>query len=1335
MPKPDTPAPISTPQEAQDKPAEPEANSVDAPREIEEPASAREQHDSPAPAPTAKESDDPPKSEAKPVDTPREIEEQPSADAKDIPVDSRAEYDHSLEEPNIAVSDISAESNVTDHAETKVGVDDQPAGAENLVEEHDSGEVKEISADPAAKIDHGPQSDEGIGANAVSMPVSNSMDTTEAEPDVQEPYPKVQRPEAQDGDESGKLKPESHPTADDRADDAGPVPGDVSTSGDKPQTEIGDVLSGNTSIPMEEPSTETKGESVEAENKPHDISTASPEETGSSVPGVLPSTSADVDAAGNAASTETHSAPEILENQLTQHEEVAEKLEPSEPISREGSAKASLKDNLEPSSGPPVGRRAGEEAALDENLVADHTEQENIEPTVEEKVEEPSEHPVDHASSEPPQTIETSQVKDVPALDKKTSSAPGEVERTIPEEHILERAASPPLEDHASTDGLPDHQEEVHKTDTTADTKPSVPVEESQAEDAAVAWWEKGDQAGTQAQRVPSESGWVSRSPAKIENGSIAETPPSQSSNVEPFGTHAQDPPDEILAHDEHAGSGDHPDVKVQEVSETLLPTASAESIEETSELGTSEPRDIEDQGQHTEQMISAMDVIPKVDEEGPAPAPTKPSNQDQPEASDKLERAHASEHEAPGANGEQETASTDICSPPLDTIESGHEESPQAGVEGREMEPVSNAVEELEVEQDNAVQEQGDESGEFQPALSHHNEQSTSDDHSISESAGGEQEPSVSSDFQVSQPFARESESADTPDTGQDEQLKEPEDLEQDILDEYASNDLNLREESHPVHRQEHGIEESPQQEPGAAEHERPVTPTQTSNIAYFAPSTPQHLIHQENYDAFAESPATVLDADDLFEDDDEEEDGEQQVGDHGHGEESLQHATSNAPEQDNTEGEQAQEETSYDASETRAFFASLGHTIRPKISLLRQLASQSSASGNHESEDAHSVSEYSQATPGEYYTPGLLEDEAPFPPQDLDAALHIRTHTADTIPSFESYAQSDDASTPTSPSEAASSPFLEDPHDEPNIRSSWQDNSALQGSDPTEAQELKPQASPLQGEFDPYNTQTYPNYISPKTSQVNLRTDRSSRDSFSYSGSVDPPRFSTESSISTPPPVAAKSPRLSSLNTLQASQYSEGRQHDSPVSATRSHHSSEHDPTSPTTSHIPRRPTDRTLAAARTPVSSPSIPSNSFFQKTRSLFESASQSPSPPASTRPLSSLFAVNKSSPSRPRRNPTRPTSLLLSSPGQDEIIPRSLDKDGRPPSPVFTLPGARKTSEGEAARSYRNSNPFLDGLSKLVGSGGLEDSMHNPNRRMSAREKEPLLKSPGSMDGY
>ena len=86
----------------------------------------------------------------------------------------------------------------------------------------------------------------------------------------------------------------------------------------------------------------------------------------------------------------------------------------------------------------------------------------------------------------------------------------------------------------------------------------------------------------------------------------------------------------------------------------------------------------------------------------------------------------------------------------------------------------------------------------------------------------------------------------------------------------------------------------------------------------------------------------------------------------------------------------------------------------------------------------------------------------------------------------------------------------------------------------------------------------------------------------------------------------------------------------------------------------------------------------------------------------------------------------------------------LDGEGIPPSPVFTPPEAGTPTKGkrfgyeaggEEPVRQRNSTLFLDGLSKLVGSGGLEDSMHNPNRRASVKEKEPLLRNAGEVDGY
>lgn len=234
-----------------------------------------------------------------------------------------------------------------------------------------------------------------------------------------------------------------------------------------------------------------------------------------------------------------------------------------------------------------------------------------------------------------------------------------------------------------------------------------------------------------------------------------------------------------------------------------------------------------------------------------------------------------------------------------------------------------------------------------------------------------------------------------------QDDSFRERADLTHDILDDYASNDSALQDDQNE-HSHENSRAEpwplpcgTPSQDAEMAHNElpneRPATPSIVSNTFDFAPTTPRHLI-QESHSGLAESPATVLDADDLFaDDDDEDKEGQEQVDDYGDGEE--------------VEHDASQENTAWNPEQT--------HGTSPA----------------HHHEDNHSVSEYSSATPGERYNP-VLEDAVPYPPQEPDAGLHIRTRTADTIPSFESYAQSDDASTPTSPSETASSPFMEHPH-----------------------------------------------------------------------------------------------------------------------------------------------------------------------------------------------------------------------------------------------------------------------------------------------------------------
>jgi hypothetical protein len=96
----------------------------------------------------------------------------------------------------------------------------------------------------------------------------------------------------------------------------------------------------------------------------------------------------------------------------------------------------------------------------------------------------------------------------------------------------------------------------------------------------------------------------------------------------------------------------------------------------------------------------------------------------------------------------------------------------------------------------------------------------------------------------------------------------------------------------------------------------------------------------------------------------------------------------------------------------------------------------------------------------------------------------LHIRTHTADTLASFETYAQSED-SAPSTP-DTAISPPQQTLRDDPIIRQWWMHHGEkLQHHESNE--ELKPAASPLQqGEFDPFSTSAYPSYITPKASRA---------------------------------------------------------------------------------------------------------------------------------------------------------------------------------------------------------------------------------------------------------
>lgn len=368
------------------------------------------------------------------------------------------------------------------------------------------------------------------------------------------------------------------------------------------------------------------------------------------------------------------------------------------------------------------------------------------------------------------------------------------------------------------------------------------------------------------------------------------------------------------------------------------------------------------------------------------------------------------------------------------------------------------------------------------------------------------------------------------------------------------------------------------------------------------------------------------------------------------------------------------------------------------------------------HESPQSQTTEHVEPMNSGWQFREHKIDSDEEFPlrlsTKDLQIRTHTIDHTVDIVPSFETYAHSDDDESPATPSDAGSSPFLENP-----VVQSW---SPPQEEMPhrEDLSELKLQASPLRADFE----QTYPNYVTPRTSVANPQIIKSPKNQASIS-SREEERHNTLNSETQPSQQVFELDKSPLQNILDST---------IPPSSTSG-------PPIPPPSRIPRRPTisDRSFIG-RTPVNSTSTPinQNSILQKTRSFFEVSPQPPSQPgtttASARPQSGFFNINRTTPSISNKN--RPVSLIqpkLSLPADEIIIPKSLDGDNKPPSPAFTLP-QKRSSQGNGFGNLpvvKGGNPFLDGLSRLVGSGGLENSMHNPARF----EKERLITD--GEDGY
>jgi hypothetical protein len=211
----------------------------------------------------------------------------------ETPIDPKAEYGHSPDDSNVAVSDASAESNVTGNTETNRRAEKKPAGAEKSIEGQEIREPRETSAASGTELEQTSGADEAVGTNAVSMPPeseSNTTDTAEAIPDFQKPHPEVHTHEAQNGDESDHLKAEygsTHPEVH-AIDTNSAAEEPVSVETNRSQTGGGEMPSETNLAPFErETASEARDVRPEPETKPLEGVDATPDDSEASSPEVL----------------------------------------------------------------------------------------------------------------------------------------------------------------------------------------------------------------------------------------------------------------------------------------------------------------------------------------------------------------------------------------------------------------------------------------------------------------------------------------------------------------------------------------------------------------------------------------------------------------------------------------------------------------------------------------------------------------------------------------------------------------------------------------------------------------------------------------------------------------------------------------------------------------------------------------------------------------------------------------------------------------------------------------------------------------------------------------
>ncbi|KAF7882137.1 hypothetical protein EAF00_011653 [Botryotinia globosa] len=367
-------------------------------------------------------------------------------------------------------------------------------------------------------------------------------------------------------------------------------------------------------------------------------------------------------------------------------------------------------------------------------------------------------------------------------------------------------------------------------------------------------------------------------------------------------------------------------------------------------------------------------------------------------------------------------------------------------------------------------------------------------------------------------------------------------------------------------------------------------------------------------------------------------------------------------------------------------------------------------------------------------------------------------RSHTVDTVPSFEHYASDDGESGPPTPPQQPqySDPVSQQPHisqmmsTEFESSEGWshpndddtQDHSANQEQNLDEI--IKSPNLQDAVEFAPFNPQEYKSPILSPAHSSSFNVSNVHMDQ-EY-----PPVLAPTPPSLTPPEkiLSSNAPASTPIFTAQAPTQTEEKSTPLPPNL----HSVPW-----TQSEDPAKTAAATQEKETTSPQRNPRPVSSIFARTRSLFEAGANDSNPPPKQRPLSGMSIFNVGSPNRSNTPiQTRPHSLSVSSlrsrseslskrsslsfgesanvkadananasvnvnanvnakndydPDTDaDFLPKSLDGDGRLPSPVFGLPGHRSSGSFDRGKLYGDGDdPYFTNGGDKGGAGWMGGS--------------------------